>query len=82
MARAAGAYSAWARYGADYDRLLWSKLVRVTHWTEEDISRETELRAQAADIMPDCKLEKFSEILELFSFCTTRPIAAMPRLND
>lgn len=71
MARKAGARSAWAHYGSVYDENLWHKLVRVTHWTEDDVEREVRLRTEAAGIQPDAELKGFSDLLQLFEFGET-----------
>ncbi|HEV3042053.1 MAG TPA: HAD family hydrolase [Candidatus Angelobacter sp.] len=68
MAKRAGVNSAWARYGNTFSRDLWAKLVRVTHWTEDDVRREEQLQAEAAGIHPDVTLEHFSDILTHFTF--------------
>jgi phosphoglycolate phosphatase-like HAD superfamily hydrolase len=68
MARLAGVCSAWARYGARYDRALWQQLTRVTHWTDEDVAREQELRQQSQSVEADCVLEKFSDIFRCYEF--------------
>ncbi len=68
MARNAGLRSAWAKYGTLYDKTLWPQLVRVTHWTGEDIAREKELRERAAGTEPDCTLGKFEDIFSCFEF--------------
>ena len=68
MAKRAGVHSAWAHYGNAFSPDLWAKLVRVTHWTEEDVRREGRWRAEAAGIRPDVELERFSDILTHFTF--------------
>lgn len=66
MAQKAGVKSIWARYGTHYDPSLWKILVRITHWTEEDVRRESELRKLAEGIQPDFTIDRFSDILALF----------------
>lgn len=68
MARDAGLHSAWARYGTIYDKELWPKLVRVTHWTAADVEREKALKEKAAGVLPDCVLETFEELTSHFEF--------------
>jgi FMN phosphatase YigB (HAD superfamily) len=64
MAKRAGVTAVWARYGATHSESEYQKLVRITHWTPEDVAREADLKAQAADVTPDYVLEsEFSEIL-------------------
>jgi len=68
MAREAGLHSAWAKYGTLYDKSLWQKLVRVTHWTDEDVEREKLLKEEAAGVLPDCVLNEFGDLLRYFNF--------------
>jgi phosphoglycolate phosphatase-like HAD superfamily hydrolase len=68
MAKMAGATAAWARYGSKYDPALWEKLVRVTHWTDEDVMREKRLREEYRDVHPDVEIDSFSELPKLFEF--------------
>lgn len=77
MARQAGAISAWARYGTEVDPALWDRLVRVSHWTPEDVLRENELRRAAAGATPDVILTAFSGILDHFAFTSDRNVAAV-----
>ena len=64
MAHDAGVVAVWARYGVQYDPRLWAILVRVTHWTPEDVEREKAIGQRKAE--PDAIIDKFSEILPLF----------------
>lgn len=73
MAKEAGTWSAFAEYGLRFEKSMWTKLVRVTHWTDEDIRRNEESRRLYGDTKPDVVLnESFSQILNCFSFGTTR----------
>lgn len=65
MARMAGVTSAWARYGTRYDREAWKVLVRVTHWSPEDVAREEALKKQFENVQPDFVIDSFQEILSL-----------------
>lgn len=65
MAKAAGVTSIWARYGTRYERARWETLVRVTHWTDEDVSREAALRERAAGVVPDHSIDSFDELEQL-----------------
>lgn len=67
MAVEAGVFSVWARYGTDYDPALWATLVRVTHWTAEDVAREERSRPQALSTEPSATIRDFREVLELAS---------------
>jgi len=69
MAVEAGTRSAWAKYGTDYDRSLWSELVRVTHWTEVDVRRAEASREKYGDTKPEVVLTKsLDQILLHFDF--------------
>ncbi len=65
MARAAGVTAVWARYGTRYERDHWQILVRVTHWTEQDVRREEELRERLKEVVPDFTIDQFGELLSL-----------------
>jgi phosphoglycolate phosphatase-like HAD superfamily hydrolase len=67
MARIAGVRAVWARYGTIYSQELWNSLVRVTHWSDEDVRREVELRKLLANVQPDFVIDSFSELLGLMS---------------
>ena len=43
MAKQAGVRSVWARYGTKYDPACWAFLVKITHWTDEDVRREKDM---------------------------------------
>ncbi len=68
MAQKAGVHSAWAKYGTLYDKTLWPQLVRVTHWTEADVERESGLREEARGTTPECVLNGFGDLLEHYAF--------------
>jgi FMN phosphatase YigB (HAD superfamily) len=68
MAKSAGVHAAWARYGNDYDPEDWKRLVRISHWTQEDIDREQELNRKYSNIGPEVEIDAFSQILEYFDF--------------
>lgn len=69
MAKKANVYGIWASYGSILDSGDYEKLVRITHWTDEDVERERNLRREAENIQPDfIAAESFGEILDpLFS---------------
>jgi len=73
MAKVAGVRSAWAKYGTMYSREHWKTLVRVTHWTEEDVKREQELEVKFKTTEPDVVLESYSQLLEEFEFSPRSP---------
>lgn len=57
----------WAKYGSDYDRALWSYLVRVTHWTDDDVKREETLRSRYGHVSPDYTANSFADVRALFN---------------
>jgi FMN phosphatase YigB (HAD superfamily) len=65
MAKAAGVTAVWAQYGTEYDHRLWRVLVRVTHWTDEDVQREEELKKECRGIEPDHTIKSFGDLLSL-----------------
>jgi FMN phosphatase YigB (HAD superfamily) len=77
MADKAGVNTAWARYGTIYDKSLWSRLVRVTHWTQADVEREASLKSQIQGLTPNCVLERFSDIFSYYEFCCSPPVSEM-----
>ena len=67
MAKDAGVFSIFAAYGTERDESHWAKLVRVTHWTEEDVIREAELRKATRSVEADFVAKNsFAEILTPF----------------
>jgi FMN phosphatase YigB (HAD superfamily) len=67
MAIDAGVTAVWASYGTKFDKSHWETLVRVTHWSEEDVLREQELRRVTGAVVPDHEAHQFSDILTLFA---------------
>lgn len=68
MARDAGVIAAWAKYGTEYDKAFWPQLVKITHWTAEDIEVDLALRERAHGIVPDVQLSCFADLLKHFDF--------------
>jgi phosphoglycolate phosphatase len=64
MANAAGVPSVWAKYGTEYDKELWGLLVSISHWTDEEVARETRIR-EDADLRPQFVIETFGEIVPI-----------------
>lgn len=64
MAKKTGCLAIWAKYGSSHDANEYKKLVRITHWTPADVSREAKLQEEAKTIRPDIVLQQsFAEIL-------------------
>ncbi len=53
MAKRAGVFSIWAEYGTHHDPRLYADLVRVSHWTADEVAREKRLNVEAKSIRPD-----------------------------
>lgn len=68
MAKEAGAWAAWARYGTEFDPKHWEALVRVTHWTQEDVERAQEDKKRLGATKPDHVLSQFADVFERFAF--------------
>ena len=65
MAKTAGVYAIWAKYGAFHPLEEYEKLVRITHWTQDDVARERELKEKARGIEVDYILENsFSDVVD------------------
>jgi phosphoglycolate phosphatase len=54
MAKRAGVLSIWAEYGTKRDPETYAALVRVTHWTPDEVAREKMNSEEAKSIKPDC----------------------------
>lgn len=68
MARKAGCFAIWAKYGVHRDKPMYDKLIRISHWTEEDIRREKNYAVEAATIKPDFVCEQsIAEVLAVLS---------------
>ncbi|SRR6266404_5291602 len=68
MAAMAGTYSAFAAYGGQCPHEMWTQLVRITHWTEQDVKLEERLREEFASLKPEAELTSFSDLLKYFEF--------------
>jgi HAD superfamily hydrolase (TIGR01549 family) len=64
MAKRADVFAIWAAYGAHHDAALYASLVRVSHWSADEVAREQKLREEAKNIAPDYIARKsFAEVL-------------------
>jgi phosphoglycolate phosphatase len=65
MAKRAGVFAIWAKYGASHSSEEYAQLVRISHWTPEDVEREASLRREAQGVQADAIVENsFLEVLE------------------
>jgi FMN phosphatase YigB (HAD superfamily) len=65
MAKESGVCAVWAKFGTQYDKALWKILVQITHWTDEDVAREEELRHRYDHVKPDYIVDEYSGLLEI-----------------
>lgn len=68
MAKKAGCFSIWAKYGVRRDPAMYERLVRISHWTKDDIRRERDFADEASKVSPDFICEKsISEVLTVLA---------------
>jgi phosphoglycolate phosphatase len=68
MAKRANVFSIWAAYGARHSRRMYSRLVRISHWTNEEVVLEQRLTKEAERIQPDyVAYRSFAEVLTAIS---------------
>ena len=66
MAKNANVFSIWAKYGAIHHKEEYEKLVRITHWTQEEVEHEKRLKKEAEKMLPDFIAEhSFDEIISV-----------------
>ncbi len=64
MARRANVTSVWAKYGTRHQPQDYERLVRVSHWTPEDVARERQLAREVEIVVPDFIAESsFREVI-------------------
>ena len=72
MAKRADVFAIWAAYGAQHPRVMYGDLVRVSHWTAEEIALEESLKAQAKNIKPDyIARNSFAEVVAALGIKST-----------
>lgn len=65
MAKRADVFAIWAAYGTVSDSETYSRLVRISHWTSEEVENELRLREEAKAIQPNFIAQNsFAEVLE------------------
>jgi FMN phosphatase YigB (HAD superfamily) len=66
MANRAGCYAVWAKYGAHTDAKMYESLIRISHWTVDDIQNEMNYAREAKSVVPDFICERsITELLGL-----------------
>lgn len=77
MAKRANVFVIWAAYGAHHDPALYRALVRISHWTPDEVAREQQLREEAKNVKPDyVARNSFSEVLTALAINESAPRAA------
>lgn len=67
MANAAGVSSVWAKYGKEFHNTNWQLLVSITHWTDEAVRVEEDLRKMYSQETPMFEVSAFSELLNILN---------------
>ena len=67
MANAAGVNSVWAKYGKDFQSANWKLLVSITHWSDEDVKIEEDLKAMYSRETPMFEVSSFSGLQKIFN---------------
>jgi len=57
--------SVFASYGKVYNKELWDILVKITHWTNEDVEREEAIKLMFTDTEPAYSIKDFSELIQI-----------------
>jgi FMN phosphatase YigB (HAD superfamily) len=72
MAKAAGCWAAWAKYGTAFSAEAWQRLVGISHWTREDVARAEKAQREFGSAMPDVVLESsLEDLFKYFEFTGT-----------
>ena len=67
MAKKAGVFAAWAKYGAWHDKEVYEKLIAISHWTKREVDEELAYSAEAKQIEPNFVVERqFEELLRFY----------------
>lgn len=66
MAHCAGIESIWVNYG-NVQPEMYNKLVAISHWTQEDFSREQEIKRKCSElnIKPNYVINNFKQVLDI-----------------
>lgn len=68
MARKAGAWAAWARFGTQHSPEDWARLVSVTHWTAAQVRRAEDPRPSPKHPPHAVLHRSFAEVFDHFAF--------------
>jgi phosphoglycolate phosphatase len=72
MAKRANIFSIWAAYGAQHDPEQYGKLVRISHWSSDEVALELRLTEEAKNIQPDyIARTSFAEVLTALDIKTS-----------
>lgn len=64
MAKQAGSFAVWAKYGSRPSPRVYERLVRISHWTADDVAKEKALQVEASTVTPDFVCQhSFREVL-------------------
>lgn len=63
MAQQCGVHDVYAEYGRFFNPEHYSQLVEITHWTEEDVARELQLKS--LNIKPTYTITRFADLLNI-----------------
>jgi len=72
MAQGISMNTAWAAYGVQHVPEDWQTLLRITHWTAEDVARVEATRERFKNVKPDAELSGFDDRLRHFEFSVGR----------
>jgi hypothetical protein len=83
MAKRANVFAIWAAYGAHHPRAMYGDLVRVSHWTAEEIVLEESLKAQAKNIKPDyIARHSFADVLDALDIKSTARVTQVAAIGS
>lgn len=68
MAKQAGVCAVWARYGTNHSADHWRRVLRVSHWTANDVHRDELSRRALETMKPDAVIDRFSDLVDILSF--------------
>lgn len=80
MAQKCGIHDVLAVYGRDFDPDNYRQLVEITHWTDNDVLRELNLKKE--NILPSHKISRFSELLTVIGIIEGSQNRAFPCEQD